>query len=210
MPSRFDVAVFTNLTRDHLDYHGTAEAYLAAKLLLADALRDSGTAVINARGPGVGARCATVPIHVIRFGIAWQSRAPPCVPRDRAMITAHASSAHWATTSIPVDLPLLGSFNVENALGALGACIALGLDLRESAQRLATVPQVPGRLERIAARPARCCVTTRTRRMRSNACSSRCGRSHRSGSSWCSARVAIATRASVRSWAASRKRTPMS
>ena len=55
--------------------------------------------------------------------------------------------------TVPVELPLPGAFNVENALGAIGACLALGFDLEELAARIRNVPQVPGRLERIAERP---------------------------------------------------------
>ena len=146
----FDVAVFTNLTRDHLDYHGTGEAYRAAKLLMADSIRESGTAVINARvreWSPIEERAG----NVIRFGIdvAAELTASHIISNDHGTRFV----CNWRNDVIPVDLPLLGSFNVENALGALGACLALGLDLRASAQRLATVPQVPGRLERIASSP---------------------------------------------------------
>jgi UDP-N-acetylmuramoyl-L-alanyl-D-glutamate--2,6-diaminopimelate ligase len=146
----FDVAVFTNLTRDHLDYHGTAEAYLAAKLLMADSIRESGTAVINARVPE-WSHIEDRADHVIRFGIGGTAD----LTASHIIANDHGTRfvCNWRDDVIPVDLPLLGSFNVENALGALGACLALGLDLRASAQRLATVPQVPGRLERIAGSP---------------------------------------------------------
>ena len=57
------------------------------------------------------------------------------------------------TGQAPVSLPLLGAFNVQNALGAAAACIALGFDVETVATRLASAPQVPGRLERIATEP---------------------------------------------------------
>jgi len=146
----FDAAVFTNLTRDHLDYHGTEEAYLAAKLLLADQLRASGWAVVNARVAqwnGVRQRSA----RVLSFGVDVQA------DLQASHVIVNDSGTHFVCTYrggvVPVQLPLLGAFNVENALGALGACIALGLDLRTAAAQLADVPQVPGRLERIATEP---------------------------------------------------------
>lgn len=146
----FDVAVFTNLTRDHLDYHGTEEAYLTAKLLMVDQLRESCTAVINARVPE-WSHVEERTERVIRFGLDGEAD----LTASHIIANDHGTRfvCNWRDDVIPIDLPLLGSFNVENALGALGACLALGLDLRTSAQRLATVPQVPGRLERIATSP---------------------------------------------------------
>jgi UDP-N-acetylmuramoyl-L-alanyl-D-glutamate--2,6-diaminopimelate ligase len=146
----FDVAVFTNLTRDHLDYHGTEEAYLAAKLLLVERLRASGTAVVNAGVPAwndVRDRAA----KVLTFAIDEDAdlRASHIIVNDHG--TRFVCS--YRGDVIPVELPLLGRFNVENALGALAACVATGMDLREAVKRLARVPQVPGRLERIATDP---------------------------------------------------------
>jgi UDP-N-acetylmuramoyl-L-alanyl-D-glutamate--2,6-diaminopimelate ligase len=146
----FDVAVFTNLTRDHLDYHGTEESYLAAKLLLVDQLRENGTAVLNAgvdAWQSVHARAA----QTLTYGIDVDAdlRASHIIVNENGtrFVCAHRDDV------VPVELPLLGWFNVENALGALAACVALGIDLRECVRRLATVPQVPGRLERIATEP---------------------------------------------------------
>ncbi len=146
----FNVAVFTNLTRDHLDYHGTEEAYLAAKLLQVDRLRENGVAVINARVPAwAGVRQHAR--HVLSFGIDVDAdlRASHVIVNGQGtrFVCSHRGDV------VPVELPLLGAFNVENALGALAACTALGLDLRQSARRLAAVPQVPGRLERIGVKP---------------------------------------------------------
>jgi UDP-N-acetylmuramoyl-L-alanyl-D-glutamate--2,6-diaminopimelate ligase len=146
----FDVAVFTNLTRDHLDYHGTVEAYLGAKLLLVDRLRESGTAVVNASVPAwdeVRSRAA----RVMTFAIDEEAD----LKASHIIVNDHGARfvCSFAGDVIPVELPLVGWFNVENALGALAACVALGLDLRESVKRLARVGQVPGRLERIATDP---------------------------------------------------------
>lgn len=146
----FDVAVFTNLTRDHLDYHGTEEAYLAAKLLLVDRLRESGTAVVNATVPA----WTEVRSHAARV-LTYAIDAEADLQASHIIVNDHGTRfvCSFRGDVVPVDLPLLGWFNVENALGALAACTALGLDLRESVRRLAEVPQVPGRLERIATQP---------------------------------------------------------
>jgi UDP-N-acetylmuramoyl-L-alanyl-D-glutamate--2,6-diaminopimelate ligase len=146
----FDVAVFTNLTRDHLDYHGTMDAYRAAKAELVTYLRPHGALVVNADDP------------------AWAS-----LPSGRRRVTfsvrassaeAHAADIRYgprgstwtlalAGEQMRVRLPLLGDFNVANALAAAAAAWALGVPIAGIAQRLASVPQVPGRLEIIADSP---------------------------------------------------------
>jgi UDP-N-acetylmuramoyl-L-alanyl-D-glutamate--2,6-diaminopimelate ligase len=146
----FDVAVFTNLTRDHLDYHGTLEAYLAAKLRLAGMLRPEGVAVINAedrawRGLDAGGR------RVLRFA----EHGPADVRAEDIVLAATGARFELVHDGAraAVALPLPGGFNVQNALGAAAAALALGFSLDEVAERLGSVPQVPGRLERIADRP---------------------------------------------------------
>ncbi|HEX7088600.1 MAG TPA: UDP-N-acetylmuramoyl-L-alanyl-D-glutamate--2,6-diaminopimelate ligase [Longimicrobiales bacterium] len=147
---RFDAAVFTNLSRDHLDYHGTVEAYRDAKLSLAGLLRAGGVVVYNADEPAWAALPArvsralsfsvggTADVHAVNLEIGPQGA--------RFDLVAAGQAA-------PVVLPLLGAFNVQNALGAAGAALGLGIPLEEVAARLRTVPQVPGRLERIADSP---------------------------------------------------------
>ena len=149
--ARYDVAVFTNLTRDHLDYHGTLEEYRAAKLKLLDLLRVDGAAVVNADDPAWADVAARAP-RSLRFsteGADAQVRA-----RD---VRFDALGAHFLLEtpdgSRAIDLPLLGSYNVQNALAAASACLALGFDLEQVSTGLEALPQVPGRLERIAERP---------------------------------------------------------
>ena len=144
---RFDAAVFTNLTRDHLDYHGTLEAYLDAKKSFVELLRDNGAAIINADDAawqGLEQRAE----RSFRFGIARDDADVGAQEIDyrpdgtRFVLTHGGQRAH-------VDLPLLGDYNVHNALGAAAACLSLGYALDEMAGLLSTVPQVPGRLEKI-------------------------------------------------------------
>ncbi|HWV57111.1 MAG TPA: UDP-N-acetylmuramoyl-L-alanyl-D-glutamate--2,6-diaminopimelate ligase [Longimicrobiales bacterium] len=145
---RFDAAVFTNLTRDHLDYHGTEAAYLEAKRSLIGLLRANGTAVINADDAAWAGLEEAAP-HAVRFGI----RAADAEIRAESLeLTARGARFEMVTSGgiLAAELPLLGAFNVQNALGAAAACLALGIPADEVVARLATVPQVPGRLERIA------------------------------------------------------------
>ena len=138
----FAAAVFTNLTRDHLDFHGSMEAYAAAKARLFHELL-AGTAILNAADPA----------------------SPRMVPSDRpvwwfndrdlwvedARFTLHGTTAHVHTPrgNGPLRLHLLGRHNLENALGALGAVLAVGVPLDKALLGLAALPAVPGRLERV-------------------------------------------------------------
>jgi UDP-N-acetylmuramoyl-L-alanyl-D-glutamate--2,6-diaminopimelate ligase len=147
---RFAAGVFTNLTRDHLDYHGTMEAYREAKARLIGLLAPDGVAVVNADD----AAWAALPAAPRRLTFGMHAAAD--VRADEVRFTPRGSA--WllrsADAARPVALPLIGEFNVANALGAAAAALAVGLPLAHIAARLATVPQVPGRLELLAERPA--------------------------------------------------------
>ena len=149
--TRYDVAVFTNLTRDHLDYHETLDEYRAAKLRLLDLLSVGGAAVVNADDPAWIGVPAAAP-RALRFAV--EAEDAEVRARD---LRFDALGAHFRLESpegaAHVDLPLLGSYNVQNALAAAAACFALGFDLEQVAVGLESLPQVPGRLERIAERP---------------------------------------------------------
>jgi UDP-N-acetylmuramoyl-L-alanyl-D-glutamate--2,6-diaminopimelate ligase len=146
---RFQAGVFTNLTRDHLDYHVTMEAYLAAKALLVDALDARGVAIVNADDPAWGA-LPPAP-RTVRFGL----QADAAVRAEAMRFTARGSV--WTLVAggerHDVALPLIGDFNVANALAAAATAWALGMPSAEVAHRLRSLPQVPGRLEMINERP---------------------------------------------------------
>ena len=139
----FDVVTFTNFTRDHLDYHGTMEKYFAAKAKLLDYLLPHGTVVFNMDDP------AWTDLKTIRRRVAFSARVAAEVhaanirfgPRGSEFdVTLGSDRAH-------VRLPLIGDFNVLNALGAAATAFALGVRANVIADRLSTMPQVPGRLE---------------------------------------------------------------
>jgi UDP-N-acetylmuramoyl-L-alanyl-D-glutamate--2,6-diaminopimelate ligase len=147
---RFDVAVFTNLTRDHLDYHGTLERYLAAKRTLVRLLTPVGAAVVNADDPAWAGLAEAAP-RALSFGAA------PTAEIRFADVRLQATGSSFELITpfgrSQAHLPLLGEFNVQNAAAAAAACLAAGFDLDDVVAALATVPQVPGRLERIATAP---------------------------------------------------------
>lgn len=146
----FDAAVFTNLSRDHLDYHGTFEEYRQAKLGLLERIRPGGVAALNVEDPA-WAGLEAPRVRVVRFGASEDAEvtAEGVRPGERGM--------EWTLRtpdgSAGVRLPLLGTFNVANALGAAAALWGLGWGAAEIAERLSTLPQVPGRLERVAGPP---------------------------------------------------------
>jgi UDP-N-acetylmuramoyl-L-alanyl-D-glutamate--2,6-diaminopimelate ligase len=145
----FRAGIFTNLTRDHLDYHGTMEAYLAAKLRLSGLLGNDGVEIVN-RDDDAWLAMPPSPRRVT-FGL----HAAADVRATGIVGTAAGSAFVLAGTfgQAEVRLPLLGDFNVSNALAAAACGLALGLPLADVAARLSASPQVPGRMEVIATRP---------------------------------------------------------
>ena len=140
----FDVVTFTNFTRDHLDYHGSMDRYFASKAQLVNYLRPHGTVVVNIDDPawnglrterrrvGFSERVTSAEVHAkhIEYG-----------PRGSTWTLCLHDECH------DVRLPLIGDFNVINALGAAASAFAVGVPTARIAERLSTMPQVPGRLE---------------------------------------------------------------
>ncbi|HTD83882.1 MAG TPA: UDP-N-acetylmuramoyl-L-alanyl-D-glutamate--2,6-diaminopimelate ligase [Gemmatimonadaceae bacterium] len=145
----FDAVVFTNLTRDHLDYHGTMESYRKAKALLLDYLKRGGTAVINADADEWRA------LHPRSRPLTFGLRPPAEIRAEGVRFTPRGSEWRLVTPrgAADVSLPLIGDVNVENALAAAASAFALGLAADAIAKRLTTVPQVAGRLEIISTNP---------------------------------------------------------
>ncbi|HEX2167789.1 MAG TPA: UDP-N-acetylmuramoyl-L-alanyl-D-glutamate--2,6-diaminopimelate ligase [Longimicrobiales bacterium] len=146
----FDVAIFTNLSRDHLDYHGTLEQYLVAKRSLVHRLKRDGTAVINADDRAWMGLTREAPSS-LTFGV--EHDADVRATHVELSATGASFDLHTPDGRAGTTLPLLGDFNVHNALGAAGACLALGFTVHETAESMATIPQVPGRLELISTEP---------------------------------------------------------
>jgi UDP-N-acetylmuramoyl-L-alanyl-D-glutamate--2,6-diaminopimelate ligase len=164
----YDVGVFTNLTQDHLDYHGTMEAYLDAKLMLFDGRNGAAgkptVAVVNAADPAsakVEAAARQGGLAILRYAVeapvASVSLAVQ-VTRVEArqeglwlrVRTAADAAPGAAGREHEVVLQMLGRFNAANAAAAWAVARALGLPDAAVVRGLEAVPGVPGRLERIA------------------------------------------------------------
>jgi len=150
---RFRVAGFTNLTRDHLDYHGDMERYFAAKRrLFTEHLAPDGVAVVNGRDPA-GARLADQVgpgRRVWRFG----GRADDALRADDVRSDLDGISARLTTPAGPLEIrsPLVGAHNLENLLCAAGIALALDLPPEAVARGLSECAGAPGRLERFGSR----------------------------------------------------------
>jgi UDP-N-acetylmuramoyl-L-alanyl-D-glutamate--2,6-diaminopimelate ligase len=150
----FDVAVFTNLTQDHLDYHLTMENYFEAKSRLfaglADQKKKKGRAVINLDdryGVKLMEKC-TVPVLTYGLGARAEFRAS----NVKTDFSGSSYQLDARGKSFLVRLPLIGRFNVYNSLAAIAAASGLGIEVRTAVLALANAPSVPGRLEAVPAK----------------------------------------------------------
>ena len=146
----FDVGVFTNLSHDHLDYHGDIHEYFRAKARLVELVASRGTLVVNA-DDRAWSKLEANGRSIRTFALNS--------PAD-----VHAESVHTGPKGSDFTLvidgerrevrfPLLARFNIENALGAAAVGAAYGLSIDEIASGLSTAPQVAGRLETVATEP---------------------------------------------------------
>jgi UDP-N-acetylmuramoyl-L-alanyl-D-glutamate--2,6-diaminopimelate ligase len=148
----FDVAVFTNLSQDHLDYHRTMKNYFESKAKLFSALgtvRKAGRAVVNvdnAYGRELIKRLGG-DNAVLSYGVSTDA----VIRAEDVRVSAEGCYfvVHTPQGSIPMSLPLIGRYNVSNALAAIGACLALGVDLGTIEAALAQFRAVPGRVESV-------------------------------------------------------------
>ncbi len=150
----FDACIFTNLTQDHLDYHGTLDAYFKAKAdwfhdLAANPLGKKPVAVINlddAHGAELAAALdGKMPVLRFGFGVHCDFRANNFRQSARGMEFELAAKGK----TFLVRAPLIGRFNVYNLLGAIAAASACGIRPRDAVASLAEAPQVPGRMENV-------------------------------------------------------------
>ena len=145
----FAGAVFTNLTREHLDYHQTMEAYLEAKLRLATLVEGDGTLAVNADDPAWTSLLADP--RTLTWGQA--DDAALRIVEVHYMTAGSRMTVDGRFGRAEFSLPLPGEFNVANAAGAAAVALGMGIPLGEVAQRLEEAPQVPGRMERLLDAP---------------------------------------------------------
>lgn len=141
---RFAAGIFTNLTRDHLDFHGDMEAYFAAKRRLFEMLDADAPGVINMDDPRGAQLLAACPRH-ITYGITQPADVSPTLLV--MSLTGLECTLETPVGSIAVRSSLVGRPNVYNILAASAAAVALGVSSDAIARGIATLPGVPGRFE---------------------------------------------------------------
>lgn len=147
---RFDVGVFTNLTQDHLDFHGDMAAYFAAKARLVSLVAADGWLVVNRDDPAWNALDSSGRrVRTVAASASADLRAEDVRLDGRGSRFTLVE----ANRRVAVDLPLLAAYNVANALAAAAVASLVGLSLDDIARGLASAPQVPGRLEAVVREP---------------------------------------------------------
>lgn len=150
----FDVAVFTNLTIDHLDYHGTMDAYCATKNVLFRTLGQNRSeklkkraprAIVNADSPWLGKMIEGTSAKILTYAI----ESPADLKASDIKLTARGTEfiLEYNGKSSLVLIPLVGRFNVYNCLAAIGSALSFGSSLEKIIELLKHCPSVPGRLE---------------------------------------------------------------
>lgn len=154
----YDTAAFTNLTQDHLDYHGTMENYLAAKLMLFEQLSPDGVAVLNADSPAIARIVERISHgHILNYGLEEEADLEAQdveISLKHLAFTAVQRWNHPSNASAPsyreieAEIHLLGAYNIYNALAAIGIGLRYNCSPAAIKEGLATTV-VPGRFERV-------------------------------------------------------------
>ena len=136
------MGIFTNLTQDHLDFHVTMENYCDAKAIL---FRNCGVGVVNGDDPWTHRLLKDATCQVRTYGVKSEAD----LRAENVVLSANgiAFDAVTKTERVPIRVNIPGGFMVYNTLDVLGAALALGISLKDSAAVLAKVPHVQGRVE---------------------------------------------------------------
>ncbi|MBI5216143.1 MAG: UDP-N-acetylmuramoyl-L-alanyl-D-glutamate--2,6-diaminopimelate ligase [Ignavibacteriae bacterium] len=143
----YQVGVFTNLTQDHLDYHRTMDEYFLAKKMLFDSLPKSSTAVINIDDEWGRKLYQTVSCKKLSYGNG--SDAELRASNITLSVSGTSFQLEFGTSSMTIQTPLVGRFNVYNALASIGVGYTMGISFDEIQKRFLTMQPVPGRFEQI-------------------------------------------------------------
>ena len=141
----FDVGIFTNITKEHLDYHKTIKNYFSAKTKLFDKLKESGVAVLNNDDEMVRSLKGRIKNKVLTYGIERRSdimASSLCLSIDSSLFTVKTPKGFFR-----VKTALIGRHNVSNILASVAAAIALGIPIKAIKKGIESFAFVPGRLE---------------------------------------------------------------
>ncbi len=147
----FNTAVFTNFTQDHLDYHKNMDSYFRSKTKFFEMIKKSGsrcTAVLNTDDERIYNYSKKIPFPFVSYGKSGKDFSYEILREDWSGIECNLV---YRGKKTPLFLPLIGSYNVENALAAAAAAVTAGFSFERSVKHLESFKGVPGRLERIGA-----------------------------------------------------------
>ena len=142
-----DIAIFTNLTHDHLDYHGTMENYFEAKKKLFDSLKPQGTAIVNIDDPCGQRITADCRARVVTYGVLQQADYQARDIQLNADCTSFTLSVYGQDYAVETNL--VAMFNIYNLMAVIAALHEGGVEMETILPSLRTIPQIEGRMERI-------------------------------------------------------------
>ena len=145
---KFEIAVFTNLSQDHMDFHTDFEDYYQAKKLLFSHLKPEGTAIINSGDPYGQRLLEDLTLKSIDFNLSGQ--AAVTATHWESSIDGLTVFAQTGKGELHITSPLIGKFNIENILAAISTGVALDINLETIKRGIENVSRVPGRLEPVS------------------------------------------------------------
>jgi UDP-N-acetylmuramoyl-L-alanyl-D-glutamate--2,6-diaminopimelate ligase len=154
MACPFEVSVFTNLTQDHLDYHQNMENYFQAKALLFSPQYLTGRAIVNLDDQYGQRLIAQLPADRVWSYSTTNSTADLWTSDLEYQQTGVTGKIHTPQGESNFSSPLVGDYNLENLLAAVGTSLHLGMKLDSIVTAMANFPGVPGRMERVQVSPA--------------------------------------------------------
>ena len=143
-----DIAIFSNLTPEHLDFHGDMENYFKAKLQLFQTLAVDKTAVINFDDPYAQRICSSISAKCITYGMNKKADLHPV----QAEFTTNGIKAQlqFREHIISIDSLLLGEYNLSNIMAGVAAALSMGVSISQIENAVKNMPPIPGRMELIS------------------------------------------------------------
>jgi len=143
----YDTAIFTNLSPEHLDYHGTMDAYAKAKKRLFDGLQETAIAIVNADSPYSDYMISNCSAACLTFGL--DSRADVQAINPQFLKGKIDFTLAFQSSTYPFSVPFVGRYNLSNILSAIALGLSIGMPMEQIAAIFSHAPQIPGRMERI-------------------------------------------------------------
>ena len=143
-----DIAVFSNLTPEHLDFHKDMESYFKSKLQLFKRLSNVKKAIINIDDPYSDRICSATTAKIITYGMTEKADLFPS--QYDFSLNGTRAQLQFGKIKISVDTTLIGEYNLSNILAASAVSISMGISVEDIEQALKSMPPIPGRLEHIS------------------------------------------------------------